>query len=179
MRTPRLLVASCILLLISGCDNRPKKLEVFTCEEGAFKVLMPGIPTHNASSIGPATIHIYEGKNPGIEYAVGYGVFPSDVPTDAGTVNMMFQAVREKSAEEVEGEIIYSTATQVNGHAGCEYMVRSMKYQGKLVKAKVFLIGRKIFMLGVSGERIAVNSRDAARFFASFKADASVKRTYR
>lgn len=171
----RSLFSICFSLMILGCLNGCKSeiieqpLSDYRCEEGNFRILLPGEPSVRIKPVGVlGKVHVVEAFNPGLEYAITYGDFIHGTPTKKDFANL-YQTAIDAILKDSKGTKLYSTDAMVRNYTGTEVGIRLPDQEDDLMKVKLFIVQKRFYILGVRGDRTTINSPEASRFFSSFQ----------
>jgi uncharacterized protein (TIGR03067 family) len=147
----------------------------YTSKDGGFMVSLPAgeAKQQNVEVVTPAgklTIHIH-----GVEVAGNAGAFMTiyadypDAVVKAGADKVLEGAKSGVSAMLKGAKITKETKITVEGHPGREWTIDSgVPGQGSM-KARVFLVKKRLIQLIAGGQQGKVNEKDIQTFFDSFK----------
>jgi hypothetical protein len=140
-----------------------------TSTAGRFTAEMPGEPKERTNEIGKGAAQVRAVSltvvpTPGVDYRVAY----HDYPATALRVNpqAMLTGVRDgnvgKGGKLIEDKAIVLGKTRVPGRA---FLIETEAFYYRM---RVFLAGRRLYQVIVTGPQEAVTSKDADRFLDSF-----------
>lgn len=155
----------------AGKDKEPR-LEEYTSDAGKFRVKFPGKPRADSKELAsgpggvqaiPVTTERVEGPN-GVIFAVTFADYPDTfLGVKAGTV---LDGVRDgmKGKDGVVKE--YKEITLGGTIPGREIRIEAGK---KVIRAKVFLAGTRLYQVMVTGDRQPADGKSADEFLRSFE----------
>lgn len=144
----------------------------FASTEGRFTVLMPGTPqprTQNVSTpAGNITFYAHFWEDRSAAYGVAYSDFPQGLIQSAN-VEALLNGARDGAAANVSGTLVSERRIGLSGHPGREIEIR---ISGGIVKARIYLVGSRLYQLIVVEQSGTESSANQARFFDSFQLSA-------
>jgi hypothetical protein len=158
--------AAALVLCSAGCK---KKMEDFTSTEYKFKARFPGKPkVESQSPHGVPTKMFAVERSDGI-----YGVAVSDMPIPANESEAMIQTrldgARDGAIRNIGGVQKSSSAITLNGkYPGREFTASITKPKQGQVRARVFLVGTRLYQVMVMGTDSYATSAEANEFLNSF-----------
>ncbi len=153
------------LLMVSGCDKG--EFREISSTEGRFKVQMPGSPTEKTDyAVGVAM------KTWMLEFADGgYAVAYADMPIPAGESDYLTQkrleGARDGMVRNINGKLTRSSQTALQGKYPGRDVEAELPGDKGILRASIYLVGQRIYMMMVLGKRAWVNSADASKFLDS------------
>jgi hypothetical protein len=163
----RALIAMTLTLSMSGCHMI---MQDFTSKEYKFKVRFPGSPEEKQQT-GPLGITM---KMFMVENANGmYGVAVADMPIPSNEspdkVQDRLDGAQAGAIRNINGTLISSTGIYLKGYPGREFSAAvTMPTQGQ-VRAKIFIVNRRMYQVMVLGTSAFANSEGANEFLNSFQ----------
>jgi hypothetical protein len=148
--TRAILLTALSVVLVPGCEHQFR--EIYSAE-GRFKVQMPGKPVERTK-----LWILQEGGN---AYAVSY----CDLPMDA--TELQLDAVVDRVCGKSGRKLIRSTETTLQQ----KYPGREVTAEvpgGTMLRARIFIAGRRLYQVVVDGSKAWVNSVDREKFLDSF-----------
>lgn len=162
--------AIAILLLISSlatADERKPKYTHTSAEQG-FSVGLPGKPKLDTQKLvtvaGTLQVHTtrYDAGSD-LVLSVTFTEYPKDfvkVPMDH-----LFEGMRKEMAG-ADGRVLKEEKIELESHPGREWRIEA----GKLVvRARVYLVGTKVYQVMINGSKDAVGGSAAEDLFRTFK----------
>jgi hypothetical protein len=178
MGRARYAVAGLVALLAGmtiACSGRADDWRPFESEPGRFRVSLPDRPEHEDLDVegadGPFVVHEDVTAAPGVDYRVSYFDFPEHVedvkPAD---VPRLLDATRNGSLKKVGGELSSERDIRLDGHPGREFEYRWTieDEPPHRARARIFLVGRRMYKLLYLAEEEFFEAPDCDRFFRSF-----------
>ncbi|HEY7155221.1 MAG TPA: hypothetical protein VH575_14765 [Gemmataceae bacterium] len=151
--------------------------QTFTPPNSSCTILMPGRPVFGSRTTNGVTVNVYEIERDGGKMAFAVAVM--DLATNAlppNALEMLTNPQREQMTRRMNGNVTSETAVTLGNIPGHEFHVTPSQHRGMLIE-RIYLakIGglHRCYALLAAGDYIAPNTGDAARFFDSFKIDAS------
>ena len=167
-----LLIAAILLLTGGSQQTKPKSAEsdwiVFSPKDGGYSVKLPGEPTvrllPHVTEEGRTISTLYELTREDITYVVGYMNHPISV--EAANRDKFLSMAAESGITSAGGTVIGNTAISLDGSPGREV---TGEIKGFSYRSRVYLVGKRLYLLIVSLPSNKTNSENAAKFFESFK----------
>jgi hypothetical protein len=167
-----LLIAA--ILLVTGCSQqaKPKSAQpdwtVFSPKDGGYSVMLPGEPTERSlphdTEEGRTVSTLYELTREDFKYVVGYMNYPISV--EAANRDKFLSMVAESGITSAGGTVIGNTAISLDGSPGREV---TGEIKGFSYRSRVYLVGKRVYLLIVWLPPNSTDSENAAKFFKSFK----------
>ncbi len=144
----------------------------FTSKEGAFEVLLPGVPTEEKKTLqlgsGPTDLNLFvvERKQEETAYIVAYCEFPESALQGA-TPEQRLDSARNLALSRGRTKLVAQKKIKLGTHPGRELRFET---EGKgQVRQRMFAVKDKLYQVMVAGPKEAVVSKEATRFLESFK----------
>jgi hypothetical protein len=142
----------------------------FTPPEGHLSVSFPG-PTEPKSEItttpdaktGPYTTYLYSVVADGTIYMVAWVDYS---PTFRFNVQQEIGLNRDNFAKGIKGKVVSETPYSFGAHPGTEFVTET---DSSTARSRVFVVGRRPYMLIVVNSKGRDNSANIDRFFSSFR----------
>src|SRR5262245_25157841 len=160
-------LAVCGLVLVSGCGGMGE-LKEFTSASGKFKVMMPGSPKEMNQSAAGIQFKMYaiEEKNGAI--MVGYADMPIPAGEGAQEIQTRLDAAVQGMVGNVGANLENKSNITLSGHPGREVKADLPKQNG-VMRARIYLVGTRLYQLIVVGKSMWTNSDGATKFLESFQ----------
>jgi hypothetical protein len=177
MKVRLLLVGLGVSLLLIAAQKKEKGRagsgwKTFTSKEGAFEVLMPGVPTEEKKTLqlgsGPTELNLFvvERKKEEAAYIVAYCEFPASALQGASPEERLNYA-RNRAVSRTRGKLAGEKKIKLGSFPGRELRFET---EGKgLVRQRLFAVKDKLYQVMVAGPKETVLSREADKFLESFK----------
>lgn len=162
-------------------ENQETNWQTFTNTLGGFSVQMPGTPTHKdqtvTSEIGDLVIHMYQYQPFTLEvenyvYNVSYADYPGDAINSTTfskeELDVFYQNVIAGTASSIEGTVIESKPTVINGFEGREVRF-SLFNEMTIIRCKFMLKDKRLYMVQTASSKENENNKESVQFFNSFK----------
>jgi hypothetical protein len=144
----------------------------FTSKEGGFVVLMPGVPVEDKKALrlpsGPADLNLYvvERKKEETAYIVAYCELPETVLKN-GTDENRLDYAQKRAVASTKGKLAGEKKIKLGTYPGRELR---FEVEGKgEVRQRIYAAREKVYQLMVAGPKEMTDSKDADKFFQSFK----------
>ena len=156
------------MALVAGCQPA---MQDFTSTQLKFKARFPGKPKEQSQS-GPfnttMTMFAVESRN-GV-YMVGV----ADLPIPTGESDAMIQnrldGSRDGAVRNIDGTLKTSGAITLNGkYPGREFVASVTKPQQGQVRAKIYMVGTRLYQVMVIGTDSYATNSQATEFLNSFQ----------
>jgi hypothetical protein len=142
----------------------------FSPREGGFSVSLPGSPTPRRhaqpSRLGRVEFQMFVLYSRGVSYAVGFADLPGAAPAPARRGEVL-RGVRDGLAAAGVLRVSREKDVELAGHPGKE--LEGISPGGEPVRARVFLVGRRVYQLLAGRPADGSRAGEAERFFASFR----------
>ncbi len=152
------------LALLCGCTRGWQKAR---SDDGGYTVDFPGRPKQEARELetrgGTATLHLLTLDHGARAYFAGYYDIPGEAAID---VNAVLDADRDDRIKSSSFVLVSETPFQAAGQSGRDLVADHPS--GKQIRSRNFVVGRRVYMLVVTGTKDADTEEAARRFVASF-----------
>jgi hypothetical protein len=157
------------LILLSITCHAGERWKEFAPKEGKFRVLMPGTPEASEvkfeSEFGPATFHMNTVEEGESFYGAHYSDYTEAIKKLP--VKRVYDASRDGAAENMKGKVVGEGDVKLGAHAGREIRI---EVDGRsLFRARVFLVGTRLYQVVYFGPKGAATSKEVDRYLDSFK----------
>ncbi len=148
----------------------------FTSDEGRFKLLMPGVPNEQISSVetakGKIVFYSFAASKGGVTCVIGYADIPGEV-ADLNNQGALFDAARDEFIKQLAAKPASEQQIFLEGYPGRE--VKFYVHKGQAT-ARFYLVDGRFYKLTMIERNLPANSSsDIDKFFASFKIIAQTK----
>lgn len=158
------LIAAVLPVASAGQDAEP-----FTSKEGKFKAKFPAKPSEKSQTTNGITftMHISTTKDGG--YIVGIADLPIPDGETAEMTQKRLDGARDGAVGNVKGKLIDSKEVTLDKkYPGREFSA-SLPQKDGLVKARIYLAGKRLYQVMAIGTKDFVGGKDADAFLDSFK----------
>jgi hypothetical protein len=154
----------------STFGDEPPQPKEFVSKEGGFKVLMPGTPKtdklDSESDFGKGVLHMNSVQAGMAMYAANYCDFPAEIKKAA--LKQVYDSSRDGAVANMEGKLATEKDIKLGEHSGREIQIE-VAGGSRLFRARVFLVGQRLYQVVVFGTKESASSKDTDKFFDSFK----------
>lgn len=165
----KLLGLLALALLLGGCQG--STWDEFTSSEGAFSILLPGVPTEQTktvnTAVGPIDAHFFLLERKDVAYMVGYSDYP-DTVVQKNNPDAILEAARNGAVANVQGKLLSELMVSLNGYPGRELKIEPAGGKGT-IKAKIFMVGNRLYQVMVVTPREKAFSKNVRKCLDSFK----------
>ena len=142
----------------------------FHSEDGKFKIIFSGEPTHTPeiipTEIGDIKMHMFMYEKSITEAEmVAYNDYPSAM-VDLVDADQMLQDAKKGSVESLGATITEEKVITYNGHKGLEFKANSSQYY---VNYKVFIVKNRLYQIALMRDGSYAVQDDVDNFFNSFE----------
>jgi hypothetical protein len=142
----------------------------FASKEGRFKIVMPGAPKQEEleteSDFGKGVLHMNVAQADKTMYGANYCDFPAEIKN--APLKKVFDSSRDGAVANLEGKLVRESDIKLGDYPGREIHIGAE--DGKqLFRARVYLVDRRLYQVVVFGSKEAAISKQADKFFDSFK----------
>ena len=156
-----------VVAFASGGCQRP--LEEFSFPQYKFKAKFPGKPKEEDQGAGVATMKAFSVDTRNGAYMVGVADMPLPDGESAEMIQTRLDGARDGAVRNINGSLQSSNAVTLNGkYPGREFSAAITKPKQGQVRAKVFLVGKRMYMIQVIGTDSFCTSSQATEFLNSF-----------
>jgi hypothetical protein len=159
----------CLTALVAQPEGDWKS---FSPKDGAFTVLLPGIPKELTKAVktatGTADVILFEVFVPpgASKYVVGCSEFPADA-IKAGTEDRRLDHARDGAVASAKGKLKREKALLLGTYPGREVFI---EIEGKAnVLIRMYAVKNRLYETVAVGSAEFVTSKDTAKFLESFK----------
>jgi hypothetical protein len=177
MKVRLLLIGLGVFLLLIAAQKKEKGRagsgwKKFTSKEGAFEVLMPGIPSEEKKTLqlgsGSTDLNLFvvERKKEEAAYIVAYCEFPESSLQGASPEQRLDYG-RNRAVSRSRGKLVVEKKIKLGSYPGRELRFET---EGKgLVRQRMFAVKDKLYLVMVAGPKESAVSVEADKFLDSFK----------
>ena len=160
MKLHAILSALAALLLAAASDSAQDAWKEFTWKEGKCSLLLPGTPKTKPNSLQLA------GKE-GV-YLVHYADNPAMAKAEAALVKQVFDKARDELVKSLKGKLEGEKDVKLGKYPGREFQVEAPMIG--VYRTRMYQVGERYYQLILVAPKDAATSKDADKFFGSFKA---------
>jgi hypothetical protein len=154
--------------------------QVFESKEGAYKVLMPGVPEEQEqsveSAVGPLTIHMAMLQAPDdIMYLSNYSDYPDSLVNSTmgeATLKQFFTSAMDGAAKNVSGTITKKQVIAYKNYPG-RHMVAEIKEKNVVLEMDMYLVNNRTYFLEAVYLKGTKDITGVKKFFSSFQVTSS------
>jgi len=144
--------------------------EKFVSKEGKFKALFPEEPKHNSEKIdlgtfGKTDLHSFMFETATFVYLISYSDYPSKA-IKAGTPKTMLQNCKNGFVENLKLNVESESEEKINNNPGISFKAKSADYY---VIMKDYLVGNRLYQVGIMRSDRYANTEEINAFFGSFE----------
>ncbi len=169
--------ASLVLLLCSGfafaLQDTPVEWSKVDSIEGRFSVVMPSKPETGVrdvdTAVGILKLHTFGASNTTGQFLISYADYPNE-STTATQQEAVLDGVRGGVIKGLNADLISETRVTIKGYPGRELRAtRTIEGTQVVFSWKMFLVGKRLYQLGVATSKADAESPDIQKFFMSFQ----------
>ena len=150
-----------LLVLLSWSGPAAAQDKPFVWKEGKIEIHFPEAPEKNKFSL---ELPLEDGK---INYVVSFQVVPQLLKVPASAHPAIFKSYRDGLIKQFKGKILSEKAVKPSGYPGREFTAEAGKIG--VYRTQLILVRDRLYRLVVSGPKEVAASKEAERFFHSFK----------
>ncbi len=140
--------------------------------EGRFSVLMPAKPDAGVrdvdTAVGKLALHTFNSSNRTANFMISYGDYPEAPP--GPQQEAVLDGVRGGVIKGLNAELISEIRVTQGGHPGRELRMKKVSEGSEIMFSwKMFLVGRRLYQMGVATTKTDPESPDIQKFFRSFE----------
>jgi hypothetical protein len=159
--TPRVtLSALAAALLVAGGGAAQEGWKEYTWKEGKCSLLLPGKPTEKKDSLQLV-------DKQGV-YMVYFADSPGMAKADAATIKQVFDKARDALVESLKGKLLREKDVKLGKYAGRELQIEAPMVG--VYRTRLYQVGERYYQVILTAPKDAATSKEADKFFASFKA---------
>ena len=159
-----------VILATSTFADEPPQAKEYISKEGGFKVLMPGTPKETKldaeSEFGKGVLHMNSVEAGMAMYAANYCDFPAEIKKVA--LKQVYDSSRDGAVANLEGKLATEKDIKLGDYSGREIRIE-VAGGIRLFRARVFLVGQRLYQVVVFGTKESASSKDADKFLDSFR----------
>jgi hypothetical protein len=170
------LATSIVILLLSSLVLGFQEAEAwptFNSPEGRFSVVMPTKPRVEVkdvdSAVGKLTLYSYSSSTAAVFLLVSFGDYPKE-PADAAHKEDVLDGVRDGVLKGLGAELLSEERITIGINPGRAFVAKKTDKDSELVfHWRVFLVGRRLYQLGVVMQKQNAETPDTTKFLKSFQ----------
>lgn len=171
MKTKTLLLAFVVLVLR---EAEARAWETYTSKAGRFSVQMPGKPKESAQQVPTPAGAVNQSMATAESGGLGYLASWTDFPVDE---KLLTPELQEKlldggvqgAVSQTGGKLLEQSKIKLGGYPGRECRLQAP--DGTEARNRIYLVGKRLIMLVVTGKKGTVTSKDADKFLGSLQLD--------
>ena len=180
----RLLLSITLLFLAaavhSGSSLRTRSRSdwrTFVSKAGAFTVNIPGVPTADSTTMtaegSSLVMYTYKAQHDSIRYVVTYADYPAEIFRGDTAVEEFLLGAVHGIVSGAKGNLLESRPIAMNGHVGrdvrIEVPVSDIAPEGGSIRLHLYVVGNRMYQLGIFARRNGAFGPKTAQFLESFK----------
>jgi len=141
-------------------------------QDGRFAIMMPDFPEYGVQDVltpvGALQVHIFSVSVDDSVFMAAYNDYPEFIvsSSDAGK---MLDGARDGAVSNVNGKLLSERQIRLQGHPGRELWIEAdVEGQEGLARARIYLVGRRLYQVLVAGPENQFPESDAERCLDSF-----------
>jgi hypothetical protein len=147
----------------------PQPFREFTSPDGKFRVEMPGTPTEGSVFAAGVFLTTYTLEERDGAYGVAYIDVPIIGNLSSAQITQALNGAREGMVRNVNGKFTGESAIRLNGKYPGREVRAELPVKDGLIKGRLYLVNRRVYMVMVTGLSSWVNSANAKRFLDSLE----------
>jgi hypothetical protein len=155
--------------LANGKIGGPQKFREFTSAEGKFKVEMPGSPREETLYAAGIPLTTYRIEEKDGAYGVAYADLPIPEGASSQQITHMLNSARDGAVQNVNGKFKGESQIRLEGKYPGREIRADLPVDDGILKARMYLVKKRVYMLMVTGRSAWVNSANAKRFLDSLE----------
>lgn len=141
-------------------------------QDGRFALMMPEFPEYDVQEVltpvGPLDLHIFSVSSEDSVFMAAYNDYPEFV-VSSSDVGKMLDGARDGAVSNVDGTLLSENQIRLQGYPGRELWIEAdVDGEEGLARARIFLVGRRMYQILVAGPKRQFPSQDAERCLNSF-----------
>jgi hypothetical protein len=145
-------------------DSNPDSWKTFTSETGRFSVLLPDLPTEAiVNEPGAYTTHRFTVDSLKSTFIIGWSDYD---PSFTFNPALELELNRENFIKGIRGTLINNKSLIIDGYESIEFTAETAN---KVYRSRVFIVGRRPYLITALTTRGLDDTADVKRFFDSFK----------
>jgi hypothetical protein len=145
----------------------PEGWVTFNSEPGRFSILMPEIPTEQSdvvqSDYGPYTSHFFTVRSPKSLFLIGWVDYD---PSFKFNPTLELEANRDNFIKGIKGTLTSSQLVTIDGYQTLVFTAETIEL---VFKSRVFMVGRRPYLVVARTAKTVDDDYNVNRFFASLK----------
>lgn len=141
--------------------------------EGRFSVVMPKKPETGVrdvdTAVGKLALHTFGTSNGTGQFMISYADYP-EAPQPGTAQEAVLDGVRGGVLKGLNAELTSEIKVAIKGNPGRELRMKKVTEGTEVVFSwKMFLVGRRLYQMGVATTKADAESPDIQKFFMSFQ----------
>ncbi len=174
----RLLLSITLLFLAAAVHSaRADDWRTFVSKAGAFTVNIPGVPTADSTTMtaegSSLVMYTYKAQHDSIRYVVTYADYPAEIFRGDTAVEEFLLGAVHGIVSGAKGNLLESRPIAMNGHVGrdvrIEVPVSDIAPEGGSIRLHLYVVGNRMYQLGIFARRNGAFGPKTAQFLESFK----------
>jgi hypothetical protein len=154
------------LLMLAGCGRRTEFQE-FASAEGRFTVLFPGTPEERLRRGVGVAVRSFVVRQADGAYAVSFADLPIPVGEDDEQIQARLDRAREGVLLNEDATLTTAAPITLAGKHPGQAVEAALPDRGGVLRARVYLVDRRLYRVSVKGTRSFTDSPAADRFLDS------------
>ena len=156
----------------SAADAEQPQWQQIGSQDGRFALMMPEFPNYDVQEVltpvGTLELHIFSVSSADSVFMAAYNDYPEFVVSSSDVGNML-DGARDGAVSNVGGTLLSENQIRLQGYPGRELWIEAdVDGQEGLARARIFLVGRRMYQILVAGPKSQFPSQDAERCLNSF-----------
>jgi hypothetical protein len=141
-------------------------------QDGRFAVMMPEFPDYDVQDVltpvGTLKLHIFSVSAEDSVFMAAYNDYPEFI-VNSGDAGKMLDGARDGAVSNVSGKLLSESQIRLQGYPGRELWIEAdVDGQDGLARARIYLVGRRLYQILVAGPKNQFPNHDAERCLNSF-----------
>jgi hypothetical protein len=165
----RSFVAVALIAALGAAAGCGKPMTDFTSAQYKFKAKFPGAPKEESQMAAGMSMKMFGSESRNGVYAVAVADMPIPANEPAAKIDDRLEGAKLGMLNNIGGTIKSSTNLTLAGkYPGREFTASITKPVAGLVRARVYIVGTRMYQVMVMGKESFVTTADANLFFESF-----------
>ena len=154
-----------VLLFATGCGKA--EFKEFASVDGRFKVQMPGTPKEEMPFAAGVSVKVYSVQETNGVYSVAFADLPLLTKETTGQIQARLDGARDGMVKKANATLTSAPSITLRGaHPGREVNA-DLPAQKGILRAKVYLVDKRLYQVMVVGTKSWATSADATKFLDS------------
>jgi hypothetical protein len=145
----------------------PNGLKEFVCAEGKFRVMLPGTPREQTQRVAGITMKMFMVEQGGGAYMAAFADVPIRSDEPEWQTQQRLNGARDGALRNVQGVLVREGRIRLHGREPGREIEANLPNQRGVLRARFYIVGRRMYQVMVVGNRQWVSSGDADRFLNS------------